>query len=237
MAPTNSDMDEIWAILAQEGRENLSIVEESLLKLEKKPDNRDEIAALFRALHTFKGTVRMMDFSITEGLAHHAEDLVSLVRDEGVILDEEMIDLLLVAMDRMRSLLEHILTYHTDVEPEEVTLISNKLESMVKRKKDFKEGQETPSIIDNFSPALPIETIIEKELPSPIEVPLSVMEYDFPDENESVVLADAENEAFQEAIIFEPVNLADNPEYVQIFLDVALPELGLLKTAFLYRAN
>jgi chemotaxis protein histidine kinase CheA len=230
MAPTNSDMDEIWAILAQEGRENLSIIEDALLKLEKRPDNRDDIAALFRALHTFKGTVRMMDFSITEGLAHHAEDLVALVRDEGVTLDEEMIDLLLVAMDRMRSLLEHILTYHTDVEAAEVTVISNKLAEMVRNKKDLKEGTGEPFKEGSHPAAIPVETVVLDEPATIFEAIQPDTEMDLPGDG-GLLLSDEEIESVQEAIIFEPVNLADDPEYVQIFLDVTLPELDRLHGA------
>lgn len=136
MFGNNAEMEEIWAILAQEGRDNLSLVEEKCLSLEKNPDNREDIASLFRALHTFKGTVRMMDFSTTETLAHHAEDLVALARDEGIRLDGEMIDLLLVTLDQLRSLLEHILTYRADVEPGEVTAISEKLNELIRRKRE-----------------------------------------------------------------------------------------------------
>jgi two-component system, chemotaxis family, sensor kinase CheA len=160
MAPMNSDMEEIWAILAQEGRENLSAVEDTLLKLEKKPDSREEIAVLFRALHTFKGTVRMMDFSTTEQLAHHAEDLGALVRDEGVALDEEMIELLLVAMDRMRTLLDHILNFHSDVDPTDVAVLSSQLHEMVERKKGIKTSQaSTPEepILPQDAPVIEIQ--------------------------------------------------------------------------------
>ena len=230
MTPTSSDMDEIWAILAQEGQENLSLIEDALLKLEKKPGSRDEIATLFRALHTFKGTVRMMDFSNTESVAHHAEDLVALVRDEGIALDQEMIELLLVAMDKMRSLLEHILAHHCDVEPQEVVSISGQLKNLVEQKQRIAAEIELPPDPGHPQSILPQETQLMDDPAQPLELDLPPFEKT-PQEEKDLLNMDDVLETGQEAFIFEPVNLAEDPEYVKMYLDVCLPELDCLHDA------
>ncbi len=60
----SAELEEIWALFAQEGRENLNLVEECLLGLEKDPTDTQQIAALFRAMHSFKGGARMMGFTV-----------------------------------------------------------------------------------------------------------------------------------------------------------------------------
>ncbi len=110
----SKEWEEMWALFAQEGKEMLDMVEESLLKLESNPTAVEQVANLFRALHNFKGMAHMMDLSVIESLAHHAEDVVALARDEGVILTVRMIDLLLEVLDHLRGMLDHALTHYVD---------------------------------------------------------------------------------------------------------------------------
>lgn len=112
----SNDLEEIWSIFGEEIRENLDLVEDCLLKLANNPQDPDLIAALFRSMHTVKGGARMMGLSALETLAHHAEDLVSLARDEGIPLDEEMIHLLLLSLDHLRQLAEEVLCRRQDVD-------------------------------------------------------------------------------------------------------------------------
>ena len=100
----SAELEEVWALFAEDGKEALDAVEETLLALESNPTDVGQIATLFRGLHTFKGNARMMGLEVFESLAHHAEDLVALVRDEGVVLTSGMIDLLLEILDRSRAM-------------------------------------------------------------------------------------------------------------------------------------
>ncbi|MCL4395809.1 MAG: Hpt domain-containing protein, partial [Chloroflexi bacterium] len=111
----SAELEEIWSLFAQESRENLLLAEESLLKLEQDPGDASQVAPLFRAIHSFKGGARMMGLSNVESLAHHAEDLIALVRDEGVELQQPMIDVLLAVLDRLRAMLDQVLSTGGDV--------------------------------------------------------------------------------------------------------------------------
>lgn len=113
-----SEMDEIWALFADDGSQSLDAMEESLMALESgDEDQAPHIAALFRAVHTFKGNSRVLGLGVVESRAHLSEDLIGLVRDDGVPLDKEILDLLFYAGDTLRSMLEEVASTHQDVDP------------------------------------------------------------------------------------------------------------------------
>jgi two-component system chemotaxis sensor kinase CheA len=129
----SAELEEIWALFAQEGGENLSAAETALLSLEQNPGNRAAIATLFRALHSFKGAARMMGLAIVESLAHHAEDLIALARDDGIVLQRGMIDALFAVVDRLRALLDYVLTYGRDAESNQTQDLVETCQQMVAR--------------------------------------------------------------------------------------------------------
>ncbi|REC58349.1 hypothetical protein DRV84_01920 [Rhodosalinus sediminis] len=114
----SDEMNEIWALFADDGGQALDQVEEALLELKDAPEaaDPDTIAALFRAMHTFKGNARVLGLATIENRAHVAEDLIGLVRDEGVPLDAEILDLLFEISDTLRGMLETACDARTDVE-------------------------------------------------------------------------------------------------------------------------
>ena len=80
-----SEMDEIWALFADDGSQSLDAMEECLMALQSGEDDpAPHIAALFRAVHTFKGNSRVLGLGVVESRAHVAEDLIGLVRDNAM---------------------------------------------------------------------------------------------------------------------------------------------------------
>jgi two-component system chemotaxis sensor kinase CheA len=108
------DINEIWGLYAEEGGQSLDEVEACLLILQQTPNNSDAIARLFRAMHTYKGNARMLGLSVIESVAHQSEDMIGLVRDDGVALDNQIIDLLFEATDCLRGMLELSVANHHD---------------------------------------------------------------------------------------------------------------------------
>ncbi len=127
----SDELEEVWALFAQDGREALELVEETLLLLETDPTDAEQVARLFRGLHNFKGNARMMGLSVVETLTHQAEDLVALVRDEGAPLTGAMIDLLLEVLDRSQEILDHVVAHHCDVNPAWVAGTMTRLREML----------------------------------------------------------------------------------------------------------
>jgi purine-binding chemotaxis protein CheW len=124
-------LEEVWSLFAEDGKEALDLVEETLLELESDPTDAGQVAKLFRAMHTFKGEARMMGLSVIESLAHHAEDLVALIRDEGVALTDAMVDLLLEVLDQSRVMLDHALAHRRDADVAQVEELVARLKVML----------------------------------------------------------------------------------------------------------
>lgn len=115
------EMDEIWALYADDGAQALDAMETALMSLgpdASGPDRDGHIAALFRAVHTFKGNSRVLGLSVVESRAHLAEDLIGLVRDRGAPWDAEVLDILLLASDVLRGMLEETASTRADVAPD-----------------------------------------------------------------------------------------------------------------------
>ena len=104
----NDEMDEIWALYADDGAQAMDAMEDALLSLQSctVDEQAPLVAALFRAVHTFKGNSRVLGLEMVEKRAHLAEDLIGLVRDQGVPLDAEILALLLETGDRLREMLD-----------------------------------------------------------------------------------------------------------------------------------
>ena len=116
----SDEMDEIWALYQDDGSQSLDAMEAALLALQDDPTQEgasEQIGALFRAVHTFKGNSRVLGLATVESRAHVSEDLIGLVRDEGVPLDDEIIDILLLAGDVLRDMLEETSATRADVDP------------------------------------------------------------------------------------------------------------------------
>jgi len=127
----SSEPEEVWSLLAQEGKRNLASAKEALLKLKQDPDDAERVEVLFRAVHSFRGGVRMMGLGVVGLLAHHAEDLIALARDDGVALQSEMIDLLLKVLDRSQAMLGQILAEGHDAEPDQAAGLIEDLQRMI----------------------------------------------------------------------------------------------------------
>ncbi|MFY0682401.1 MAG: Hpt domain-containing protein [Thalassovita sp.] len=114
----SNEMDEIWELFADDGEQALDGMETALDALSDDPEDQGpHISALFRAVHTFKGNSRVLGLAIVESRAHLAEDLIGLVRDSGVALDQDILDLLFLTSDTLRTMLEDVAATRADVEP------------------------------------------------------------------------------------------------------------------------
>lgn len=103
-----SGMDEInpaVSAFVQEAREILEGLEALLLDLESDSD-AEQIDAVFRTLHTVKGSGAMFGFGTLSRFTHHFEDAFDRVREGRLSVDGRLIDLSLKARDHMIALLD-----------------------------------------------------------------------------------------------------------------------------------
>jgi len=126
----SDEFEEIWSLYADDGGQALEAAEDALLTLRADAGDRDAIAGLFRALHTFKGNSRILGLCAIEACAHAAEDLVGLVRDDGVVLDVDMTKLLLEAVDSLRGMLEEAVASRRDCRADLVSDVVDRMREM-----------------------------------------------------------------------------------------------------------
>ena len=102
------EVDETVREFLVESHENLDALDRDLVALEKEPKARERIAAVFRTIHTVKGTAGFLGFSRLERLAHAGEHVLSKLRDGTFELTAAHISLLLELVDRTRASLRII---------------------------------------------------------------------------------------------------------------------------------
>ena len=116
-----SDTDPI-AVFLTEAAELLEQIEIGLLDLTHRLDDKDQIDAVFRGLHTLKGSGAMFGFDALAAFTHHCETAFDRVRKGDVPASQELVAAVLAAQDHMRALIE---TPHGDHEDKSSTLLSS----------------------------------------------------------------------------------------------------------------
>ena len=161
----SDEMDEIWALYLDDGTQSLDQMESSLLALQdgNPAELPDEVSALFRAVHTFKGNSRVLGLAVVESRAHVAEDLIGLVRDEGVPMDEEIIDILLYAGDILRDMLEETSATRADVTPDASEELMQRLNDKIARCKGEDPAPAEEPVADVVDAVSEAETAPEPE--------------------------------------------------------------------------
>ena len=86
-APDKGYVDELTKEFIAESQEGLERMERCLTELEKRPDDGELVAEIFRAVHTIKGTTGFLGFGRLEKLAHAGESLLGALRDGKIAVD------------------------------------------------------------------------------------------------------------------------------------------------------
>ena len=79
---------------------------EKLMELEQRGTDKELVSAIFRDLHTLKGSSAFAGLTKLNRVAHRAEDLIGQLRDGKRPADRPLIDVLLAALDAMRAITE-----------------------------------------------------------------------------------------------------------------------------------
>lgn len=100
-----SAQDPIAAFRVEAG-ELLGDIEQALLDLSHDLTSRDLVDSVFRGLHTLKGSGAMFGFDALAGFTHHCETAFDRVRKGQVPATEELVAVILSAMDHMQALVD-----------------------------------------------------------------------------------------------------------------------------------
>lgn len=99
----SSLFENMWPAFYAEVSEQLDELE---LQLVSADTARKDVAQTFRLFHTIKSSAAMMEFTAMEQLAHVAEDMLDLVRNNKAVLDEPLCDLLSAIAARLKQQLQ-----------------------------------------------------------------------------------------------------------------------------------
>lgn len=100
--------EEIVREFLVESYENLSRLDQDMVKLEARPGDAALLASVFRTMHTMKGTCGFLGFSGLEKIAHRAESLLAMLRDCRLQLNAPLVSLILETVDATRRVLATI---------------------------------------------------------------------------------------------------------------------------------
>ena len=98
-------MDEVIRDFLVESHENLDQLDGDLLALEEGRSSSETLGAIFRTMHTIKGTCGFLGLPKLETVAHRGENVLSLLRDGKLSVDSTITDALLRTVDSIRSIL------------------------------------------------------------------------------------------------------------------------------------
>lgn len=91
-----------------EGKDLLCQVEQGVLVLEEDPDHRETLNQVFRAFHTFKGGAGFLGLEPIKDLAHNLESLLDAARQNSLVIDRHVINLILAGGDTLRKFVDGI---------------------------------------------------------------------------------------------------------------------------------
>jgi two-component system chemotaxis sensor kinase CheA len=99
---------EVVALFVEESLEELQRIEQLLLAAEEGRSPPDLLAALFRAVHTIKGTSSFLAFKKIASLSHVAEDLLALLRERPRAMRPEHLGRLVQVIDLLGRMIQAV---------------------------------------------------------------------------------------------------------------------------------
>lgn len=128
-------LDQINEVFFEEANELLESLEGYLLSLEENPSDKEIISAVFRIMHTIKGSSGMFGFDAISGFTHEVESAFDTVRNGVAPVTPELIKLTLQSRDHILDMLGGNIS-----EDESARLIEEFKQLMAPYKNASKEG-------------------------------------------------------------------------------------------------
>ncbi len=103
--------DETLQMYVTESQEHLADIENDLLSMEQRGADLDEelVNKVFRAAHSIKGGAGFMGLVTIKELSHKMENVLGMIRSREMVPNPEVVNILLLASDALKNLLNNIL--------------------------------------------------------------------------------------------------------------------------------
>jgi len=102
--------EELLAEFLTESNENMASIEEQLMELEANPGDEELVNAIFRVIHTVKGSCGFLGLKGLEKTAHAGENLLGKIRSLKFQVNEDIVSLLLACADGVNGYLQGLET-------------------------------------------------------------------------------------------------------------------------------
>jgi two-component system chemotaxis sensor kinase CheA len=110
MELANGITQEDLKLFLQEADEQLQLLDEDIIRLEKEAENSDLMQEIFRAAHTLKGSSGVVGNQSLSELAHAMENVLDSIRKKILSVSPTVIDALLNGLDVMRVLRQEMVS-------------------------------------------------------------------------------------------------------------------------------
>ncbi|CUS98369.1 chemotaxis protein CheA [Candidatus Chrysopegis kryptomonas] len=124
----DEEMKEIVESFIIETKELLEKLDNDLIELEKRPEDTELLNAIFRYVHTIKGTSSFIGFEQMSELTHKFEDILNKLRKGELKVRPDIMDVMLEAFDLMKILLSKLEA--KDLSPIEIENVVAKFEKI-----------------------------------------------------------------------------------------------------------
>jgi two-component system chemotaxis sensor kinase CheA len=102
-----ADLDIIREFVMESG-DNLGRLDREMVALEQRPEDANLLASVFRTIHTIKGTCGFLGYRTIERVTHHAENILSQIRNGERQLTGQLVSLILETVDAVKTELTSI---------------------------------------------------------------------------------------------------------------------------------
>ncbi|NCG20080.1 MAG: hypothetical protein GWP91_13815 [Rhodobacterales bacterium] len=115
----DEEIQEITGIFIQESRETLDLSVPMLIALEQGASTDSSVvAAIFRLFHNIKGSAGFLELHTIQRLTQNAEDTLDAIRNEKLVPDAQLVDVLYKVTELTAELLYFVEANGTDKDPE-----------------------------------------------------------------------------------------------------------------------
>lgn len=109
--------EEILQDFIVEAGEIIEKLDEQLVQIEKTPDDKELLNAIFRGFHTVKGGAGFLQLTSLVEVCHAAENLFDELRNGRITMSSDLMDAVLAAYDEITAMFENVKNGETLPEP------------------------------------------------------------------------------------------------------------------------
>jgi len=125
-------MGELKTDFLQEAKEYIELLNQNFIRLEG--GDSDALDEIFRVAHTLKGMAGFMGYKNLEDLCHKLESLLGEIREGRIQVSEDLVDLLLLGVDKISEIVESIEGHDSD--SVEINDLLSKFEAFISLKSE-----------------------------------------------------------------------------------------------------